>query len=152
VNSQQNSAATVLVVDDQEIVRVLMCRTLEKGGFRVLTASNGLEALNLFRSAEPAVDLLVTDYSMPGMTGLELAGECCSLNQKLRVLYVSGSSPGNDLQESLSLARRAFLPKPFRQADLLRNAKAVMETEPPPAQSRENRSFPCELFSAELAS
>lgn len=152
MNSQQNSAATVLVVDDQEIVRLLMCRTLENGGFRVLAASNGPEALNLFRSAEPAVDLLVTDYRMPGMTGLELAGECCNLNRELSVLYVSGSSPGNDLQESLSLVRRGFLPKPFRQADLLRNAKALMEREPLPAESRKPRSFPSDLWRADLAS
>jgi CheY-like chemotaxis protein len=152
VNTQQNSAATVLVVDDQEIVRLLMCRTLASGGFRVLAASNGPEALNLFRSAEPAVDLLVKDYRMPGMTGLELAGECCSLNQELSVLYVSGSSPGNDLQESLSLGRRAFLPKPFRQADLLRNAKAVMEIAPLPAQSGEYPIYASDDWSAELAS
>ena len=142
----------MLVIDDQEIVRLLMCRTLENGGFHVLTASNGLDALNLFRSAEPAVDLLVTDYSMPGMTGLELADVCCSLNRELRVIYVSGSSPGNDLQANLSLGRRAFLPKPFRQADLLRNAKAAMEIAPVPAQSREYQSSPSEDWGGELAS
>lgn len=131
----------MLVVDDQEILTLLMCKTLESEGFRVLTANNGADALNLCRRAEPPVDLLVTDYRMPGMTGLELARECCSFNDELRVLYVSGSSPGDDLREDLEAAGRAFLAKPFRQADLLRCAKAVLAMEPVAAESRENRGL-----------
>ena len=136
--SSRKSAATVLVVDDQEILRVLMCKTLERGGFDVITASNGPDALSLFRDAEPQVDLLVTDYRMPGMTGLELARECCSLNPDLNVLYISGSSPGDALRTELELERRRFLAKPFPQSDLLRNARAVLDTQPEPAPSREN--------------
>ena len=136
--SRRNSAGTVLVVDDQEILRVLMCKTLERGGFDVLTASNGADALSLFRDAEPPVDLLVTDYSMPGMTGLQLARECCSLNPELNVLYISGSWPGDALRTELELGRRRFLAKPFPQSDLLHNARAVLDTQPEPTPSREN--------------
>jgi CheY-like chemotaxis protein len=138
MNSRRNSAATVLVVDDQEILRVLMCKTLERGGFDVLAASNGQDALSLFRDANPPVDLLVTDYSMPGMTGLQLARECCSLNPELNVLYISGSWPGDALRTELALGRRRLLAKPFPQSDLLRNAKAVLDMQPEPAPSREN--------------
>lgn len=136
---RRNSAETVLIVDDQDILRILMCKTFENGGFRVLTASNGADALRLFRDAEPQVDLLVTDYRMPGMTGLELACECSNLNEALSVLFISGSSPGNDLQENLRLDRRAFLAKPFRHSDLLRSATALLATEPEAAPSREDR-------------
>jgi two-component system cell cycle response regulator CpdR len=138
MNSKRISAATVLVVDDQESLTRLMSKTLENAGFHVLWANNGADALTLFRAAEPPVDLLVTDYRMPGMTGLELASECCSLNPDLGVLYVSGSSPGDDLQEDLAIPKRDFLPKPFRQSDLLRSAKAVLAMEPEAAPSREN--------------
>jgi len=130
MNSRLGSAPTVLVVDDQEVVRVLMCKTLESGGFHVMAASNGADALNLYREAEPPIDLLVTDYRMPGMTGLELARECCSLDGELSVLYISGSRPGDDLRADLAATRRGFLAKPFRQSDLLRTAKAVLATEP----------------------
>ncbi len=139
----------MLVVDDQEILTLLMCKTLEGEGFRVLTANNGADALTLCRRAEPPVDLLVTDYRMPGMTGLELARECCSLNDELRVLYVSGSSPGDDLRGDLEAAGRAFLAKPFRQADLLRCAKAVLAMEPGAAEPRENQRPPVERWGAE---
>ena len=137
MNSTQNSA-TVLVVDDQDILRVLMCKTFENSGFRVLAASNGEDAISLFRSAEPPVGLLVTDYRMPGMTGLELARKCCSFSDDLSVLYISGSSPGDDLRADLDVERRAFLAKPFRQSDLLRSAKNLLEMQPEAAPSREN--------------
>jgi CheY-like chemotaxis protein len=130
MNSGQNAEATVLVVDDQDILRLLMCKTLETGGFRVLAANNGTDALRLFRTAEPPVDLLVTDYRMPGMTGLELALECCGLDERLRVLYISGSGPGDDLRADLADGRRQFLAKPFRQSELLRSAKATLAREP----------------------
>jgi CheY-like chemotaxis protein len=136
VKSKQSSA-TVLVVDDQEMLRRLMCKTLETAGFRVLAADNGENALSVFRSAEPPVDLLVTDYRMPGMTGLELARECCDLDAELSVIYVSGSGPGDELQADLDAERRRFLAKPFRQSDLLRSAKAVLAMEPgAPRESR----------------
>jgi|SRR5579872_5484992 len=130
MNSKQGSAPTVLVVDDQEVVRLLMCKTLESGGFHVTAASNGADALSLYREADPPVDLLVTDYRMPGMTGLELARKCCSLNEELSVLYISGSKPGDDLREDLAAAGRGFLAKPFRQSDFLRTVKAVLAAKP----------------------
>src|SRR5580704_6162893 len=129
MNSRLISAAIVLVVDDQDILRLLMCKTLRSAGFRVLEASNGADALALFRDARPPVDLLVTDYRMPGMTGLELARKCCSFNRELSVLYVSGSLPGDDLRADLAGERRGFLVKPFRQAELLRSAKAILAWE-----------------------
>jgi len=148
MNSRQNPA-TVLVVDDQDMLRLLMCKTFENGGFRVLAASNGEDALSLFRGAEPQVDLLVTDYRMPGMTGLELARECCNLNEALSVLFISGSSPGDDLQENLRLERRAFVAKPFRHSDLLRCAKTLLDMQPEAASSRENRGSRVEQLSME---
>jgi len=137
MDSKRNSPATALVVDDQEIVKVVLSKTLENAGFRVLAATSGTCALALCREAQPAVDLLVTDYRMPGMTGLELARECCRFNRELSVLYVSGSAPGDELRAELAAERRAFLAKPFRQSDLLRSAKAVLAGAPAAAPSRE---------------
>jgi CheY-like chemotaxis protein len=113
----------------------MMGTALENSGFRVLTANSGLDALDLYRSAKTPIDLLVTDYSMPGMTGFELAQECCRLDDELGVLYVSGSSPGNDLQSALDAEKRAFLAKPFRQSELVRSAKALLDVGPAAASS-----------------
>ena len=136
--TSRRDSATVLVVDDEEILTRLMFKILEKGGFQVLWANNGADALTLFRRAEPPVDLLVTDYKMPGMTGLELASACCSLNPDLGVLYISGSSAGDDLGADLAVRKRDFLAKPFRQSDLLRSVRTVLAMELEAAPSREN--------------
>jgi len=146
---RRNSAATVLVVDDQNAVRLLMCKALESAGFRVLESDNGGDALNLFRRADPPVDLLVTDYRMPGMSGLELARECCSIDGELGVLYISGSSPGDDLRADLAAGRRGFLAKPFRHADLLSSVKEVLDMQPIAAPSRETQAPRMEQSSME---
>ena len=138
MNSERNTTAMVLVVDDDEILRRLICKILENSGFRVVSASNGSDALALCRNAQSPVDLLVTDYSMPGLTGLQLASKCFSLNPELSVLYISGSWPGDALRTDLELGRRRFLAKPFPQSDLLHNARAVLDTQPEPTPSREN--------------
>ncbi len=140
MSSQTNSPPTVLVVDDQEVSRLVMCKTLENGGFRVLSANSGADALLLYRNARPPVDLLVTDYKMPGMSGVQLARECCSLDGELAVLYVSGSLPGDDLRSDLGMARRSFLPKPFQQSHLLNRAKEILTQEPGVVWCRENRN------------
>jgi len=136
MNSERNTTATVLVVDDDEILRHLMCKTLENGAFRVLAAGNGADALTVCQRAEPPVDLLIADYSMPGMTGLQLSRECCSFNPDLSVLHISGSWPGDELRTDLALGRRRFLAKPFRMSELLSNAKEVLDMQAEVARSR----------------
>jgi CheY-like chemotaxis protein len=71
------------------------------------------------------VDLLVTDYEMPGMTGLELARACARRDPNVGVLYISGSEPGDELRGDLGTPRRAFLLKPFRGDELLRKVKEL---------------------------
>ena len=82
------------------------------------------------------------------MTGLEFARECCRFNDDLNVLYVSGSSPGDDLRAELAAERRAFLAKPFRQSDLLRYVKAVLGMQTVAASSREMHAYSAERQSA----
>lgn len=148
MNSKRSSAPTALVVDDQEALTVLMRQSLENGGFQVLTANNGADALELVRGAAPPIDLLVTDYSMPGMTGLELAQECCRIDAELGVLYVSGSSPGDALRSDLNAERHGFLAKPFRASELLRSARALLDMEPSSASCK-IRGSQTERFSME---
>jgi CheY-like chemotaxis protein len=147
MTSTRTSVPTALVVDDQEVSTLLMRKTLERGGFRVLSANNSADAVNLCRETEPPIDLLVTDYRMPEMTGVDLAYACCAFNGGLRVLYVSGSMPGDDLRADLATGKRGFLAKPFRQADLLRSAQAVLALEPLARKANENKRSPFERVS-----
>ena len=128
----------VLVVEDQEALQNSLCSTLEGEGYDVLSASNGVDALLICRTSSRPIDLLVTDYNMPQMTGLELARECARLNSELSVLYVSGSNPDDELRTDLEERKRGFLAKPFRRDELRRAAKELllMESAEPWFQAR----------------
>ncbi|HLH67325.1 MAG TPA: PAS domain S-box protein [Solirubrobacteraceae bacterium] len=109
--------ATVLVVEDQEPLRAITARILERAGYRVLTASSGPEALR--RAAEAQrIDLLLTDVVMPDMLGQRLAELIRELRPGLRVVFVSGFA-----RPALEQAGRALegplLHKPFTSAELL---------------------------------
>ena len=119
----------ILLVDDEKHVRESLYTLLEREGYDVLASSNGADALNIFRLSVRPIDLLVTDYNMPEMSGLELARECSRLSGELRVLYVSGSRPDEELQADLQMRQRGFLAKPFRGGDLLRKARELIRTE-----------------------
>lgn len=115
----------VLLVDDQDAVRDSLYKLLDNNGFDVLAASNGPDGLAICRQSLRPIELLVTDYDMPQMSGLELARECVQLNHELKVLYVSGSEPDMELREDLQKGGRAFLAKPFRESDLLRKTREL---------------------------
>ena len=105
--------AAILLVDDEDLVRVGTSEMLADLGYEVVAASSGAEALHLLRAGEE-FDLMITDYLMPGMNGVELAEEAKRLAPDMIVMLVTGYStiaegPGSTLPR---------LAKPFRQADL----------------------------------
>jgi len=120
----------ILLVDDNDSLRNSLYALLETAGYEVLAASNGPDGLTIFRKSIRPVELLVTDYNMPQMSGLELARECSRLFKELRVLYVSGSQPGEELQADLQAGRSAFLAKPFHGQELLCKTRALLLESP----------------------
>ena len=111
---------TILAVDDEELVRVGTADLLRDLGYRVIMASSGPDALRLLRDAE--VDLLLTDYLMPGMNGVELVYEAQKFDPDLPALLVTGYSDIAD-GPGLELPR---LTKPFRQTDLARRVAELL--------------------------
>jgi signal transduction histidine kinase len=109
------SGQRVLVVDDEPGVRTFMAETLRDAGYHATEAEDPGAALRLIGSDPPA--LLLTDYSMPGMTGLELAERARAQVDGLRVLIVSGYADAAALEASA--ARPALLRKPFDERALL---------------------------------
>jgi two-component system, cell cycle response regulator CpdR len=99
-------------------------------GYEVLAANCGTDGLAMCRQSIFPVQLLVTDFNMPDMSGLELARGCTRINRDLSVLYVSGSEPNEELREELKGRKRGFLGKPFRGSDLLRKTKELFLAEP----------------------
>ena len=117
---------TVLVVEDEDIVRDLVCEVLEDQGYNVICARDGIEALNLAGECDGTIHLLVTDVIMPHMNGHELAGKLSQLRPDMKVLYVSGYSD-NEIGDHGQLdPRYELLQKPFTPQTLARKIREVI--------------------------
>jgi PAS domain S-box-containing protein len=113
-------SGTVLVVEDQEEVRRLVCYLLQEFGFHVLAGADGAEALRIVEGHQGAIRLLLTDVVMPGMNGRELAARLTALHPDTKVIYMSGYSDEIIGQSGIIDRSVAYLPKPFTEESLSR--------------------------------
>jgi DNA-binding NtrC family response regulator len=124
---RRGSAETVLLVEDDDGVRKLAQRILEKHGYNVLEARNGGEALLLCRKYADPIHILVTDVVMPKLSGAQLAEQLAPLRPTMKVLYLSGYTDAI-VQHSVLDADMPFLQKPFRPDDLARKVREVLDS------------------------
>lgn len=117
---------TVLVVEDEEIVRDLVCAVLEEQGYNVICAADGLEALEAAENFDGTIHLLVTDVIMPHMNGPELAAKLSRVRPGMKVLYVSGYSDNDIGDHGVLDPRFELLQKPFTPQTLARKIRDVI--------------------------
>jgi signal transduction histidine kinase/ActR/RegA family two-component response regulator len=125
----------VLVVEDDAPVREVTVRALRAGGYHVLVAASGREALALGPAALDGLDLVVTDVVMPGLDGRTMADELRRRRPALRVLYVSGYTEDAVIACGVLSSGMGFLAKPFTPAALLARVRAVLDASPPRARA-----------------
>jgi signal transduction histidine kinase/HAMP domain-containing protein/AmiR/NasT family two-component response regulator len=106
-------AGTVLVVDDEEVLRRISRRTLELAGLKVIDAPDGAEGLARFKEFADVISLVVLDITMPGMGGIELLGEIRKLKPDLPAIIASGYDRADDLSSTTPDHWTRFLQKPF---------------------------------------
>jgi CheY-like chemotaxis protein len=115
-----------LLVEDEPVISMVMEEYLTDLGFIVLTASDGLAALNLLRD-NPSTSLLVTDISLPGMTGESTALAARDIKPNLPILFATGNSAFRWSAPALSDARVMMVAKPVSFVDLSRKVASLME-------------------------
>ena len=124
----QGGTETILVVEDEPVVRQLMRSVLDRGGYRVLEAANGVAALKIWQQHSNTIALLLTDVVMPdGITGWDLAEQLSRNQPKLKIVYTTGygselTSRGRSLQEGVN-----FVQKPFTPAKLLQTIRKCLD-------------------------
>jgi two-component system, cell cycle sensor histidine kinase and response regulator CckA len=117
---------TVLVVEDEPGVRELVRKVLERGGYRVIMAATPTEALEIVKTANDPIDLLMTDVVLPEMSGRVLAGQIALTRPTLRVLYMSGYTDNAIVHHGVLDPGTPFLQKPFTPQVLLRKVRSVL--------------------------
>ncbi len=107
---------SVLVVDDEEYILTLMREVLSNLGYHPITASNGVQAMQLL--AKSPFDLVITDIHMPGISGLDLLKHVKQKLPQLPVILISGFGVESSTRAARELNADGFLPKPFHIEDL----------------------------------
>ena len=131
---------TILLVEDEQIVRSVSTEMLEERGFIVLRASNGEDALRVAHEHGEDIHLLLTDVVMPLMGGWELAKRFKELYPEAGVIYMSGYTGDLNLHQDILSEVNAFVPKPFTSRELLPKVRAVLDAQrknsPSPPETR----------------
>ncbi len=122
------SGETILLVEDEAMVRRLAERGLRLNGYNVISAGNAREAITILGSAQP-IHLLLTDIVMPGMDGRQLAAEARVLRPEIRVLYASGYTDEAMIRRGVDRSEVNFLPKPYSLETLARGVREALESD-----------------------
>jgi PAS domain S-box-containing protein len=118
---------TLLLVEDEEALQLLLSTVLSRAGYRVLSAKNAPQALAIAGRGLDGIDLVVTDVIMPGMGGRELADRLRSRRPDLKVLFISGYPSDVLGGEGVPAADMAYLTKPFTADELLRKVRVTLD-------------------------
>ncbi len=126
----RGGAETILIVEDEDLVRALASRSLRERGYRVIEARQGADALRQLEQDPPEVDLVITDVVMPEMGGRELARRLAGLRPSLPVLFISGSTGEDVIQRGLLDPGAPFQQKPFTPDGLARKVREMLDAIP----------------------
>jgi len=126
-SSLQGGTETILLVDDEELIRDLGKRILSKAGYTVLAASNGREALDLYRSNKGNISLVMLDLIMPGMGGKQCIEGLLKIDPDVKVLVASGYSAGGPTKQALSSGAKGFVAKPFDMRQVLEMVRKTID-------------------------
>ncbi|HEY5219702.1 MAG TPA: ATP-binding protein [Gemmatimonadaceae bacterium] len=118
---------TLLVVEDEDLLRTSLVRVLKQRGYRVLEAAHGGEALRMSLDYQGAIDLVLSDFHMPGMHGRDLIARLRPHRPAMKVLFMSGSSVAAQDEPAPASVPDAFIAKPFSTDDLAAKVRALLD-------------------------
>ena len=114
----------ILFVEDEADLTLIVADTLKEQGYEVVTASNGIQGLERFKS--DGADIIVADVMMPGMDGFNMAREIRKLSPDVPLLFLTAKSPIDDIEEGFEIGANDYLKKPFELRELIIRIKALL--------------------------
>lgn len=131
---------TILLVEDEEAVRDLVCEILERSGYEVIQASHGGEALEIIAQGETKFDFLLTDIVMPHVGGFEVAEKVMSSRPGVRLMMMSGCINDESISEKITTLDIPFISKPFSPESLTQRVREILDIGAEPRVSVPSRA------------
>jgi len=128
--ASSTGSETILLVEDEAVVRDLVCEILRESGYVVLSANSGADAMEIIAEHIKPIDLLITDVVMPEMSGPELANTLRRARGEMRVLYMSGYSDDSVLVRQGLPENSAFIRKPYTPQQFLQKVRETLDAVP----------------------
>ncbi len=117
----------ILIVDDEEVVASVVHEMLQTLGYKVVSMNRSLEALRLFQSQPEQFDLILTDLTMPGITGTELAAKLLSIRSDIPIILCTGFAGTNIRKQAMAMGIREVMVKPFIFQELAETVRRVLD-------------------------
>jgi PAS domain S-box-containing protein len=127
--TMKRGSETVLLVEDEEMVRKLASELMEESGYVVLSASGGEEAINFATAHKDRIDLLITDVVMPKISGKEVAEQLKTIHPETKVLFMSGYTDEAIVHHGIVDSHIAFIQKPFSEHALAHKIREILDSE-----------------------
>ena len=124
--AEESIPGAVLIVDDEELLRSLLRRILEREGFKVVVAESGTRALEVLETTK--ISLVISDIVMPAMNGIQLIGQIKRLFPSLPVLLVTGHASEYSKRNAVSAGADGYISKPFQGAEITEQVRAFLTT------------------------
>jgi CheY-like chemotaxis protein len=118
---------TLLLVDDEEMIRKVGKEVIEALGYKAILASGGLEAIEIYRARKQEIDVIILDMIMPDLDGGRTFDTLVGMNPAIKVILSSGYSLNHEAESIMQRGCKAFIQKPFNAYDLSRVVRAVIE-------------------------
>jgi two-component system, cell cycle sensor histidine kinase and response regulator CckA len=132
---ERTGSETILLVEDEPMVRSFLRTVLARHGYKVLEAAGGAEALRVSEQYVDTIHLLITDIVMPGMSGREVAERLAPARPEMKILFISGYTDDDLLRHGVLKAPDTFLAKPFTAATLNEKVRALLAGTCQPSQA-----------------
>jgi CheY-like chemotaxis protein len=127
IHNPMGTRELVMIVDDEDFVTLLAQRVLTDEGYRVVTARDGFQAIEIYRKLKDQIALIILDFTMPVMDGSDVFAELLQINPGVPVVLSSGFAEQERLRSMLARGLRGFIPKPYTQQKLLTQIRSTLD-------------------------
>ncbi len=127
VHNPAGTRELVMIVDDEDFISMLAQRVLCDDGYRVITARDGFQAIEMYRKLRDQISLIILDFTMPVMDGADVFAELLEIDANVPVVLSSGFAEQARLESMLARGLRGFIPKPYTHQKLLSQVRSTLD-------------------------